>query len=200
MHLLPIRTQSSSQIHFVVSHKLRDGKRTFTSQFIPQIWVPPGHFWIVRYRYRDQRWPTLGTYDTGRISAEYLNDEDASCNTFKEKAIPTYLHPTNLRVKWNWPPSGGFVCRTLNVTVLWTWDDSDIYNIGGLKLIRHIRIAGYSVTYINVWQSRPTVIKSTMRTDDGHWVIDCYISCWKDQTVFDLSYLSLPEFINSWGM
>lgn len=104
-----------------------------------------------------------------RISAEYLNDEDASCNTFKEKAIPTYLRPANLRVKWNWLPSGGFVCRTLNVTVLWTWDDSDIYNIGGLKPIRHIR-SQYSrlFCYLHKCPAKSFYVikKSTMWKDD----------------------------------
>lgn len=56
----------------------------------------------------------------------------ASCNTHVqgERYLPTYLStPGQFASQMELaavPESSGFVCRTLNVTVLWTWDDSDI--------------------------------------------------------------------------
>lgn len=96
----------------------RREKRTFTSQFIPQIWVSPGHFWAVRYRYWDQRWPTLGHGRYSGISAEYLNDEDASCNMHVQGESDTYL-PTYVRSICEsngigYHPAGLFAGR-------WTW-------------------------------------------------------------------------------
>jgi len=61
------------------------------------------------------------------LSVRERGREDRHPAARTEIHTAAYLRPANLRVKWNWPAeSGGFVCRTLNVTVPWTWDDGDI--------------------------------------------------------------------------